>query len=67
MPKLAPADKTTYMDLLKLHSKLQADCMTVWKLCFAEQNNFMRSLMFGKSRYGSQPEGQLDILCGYRV
>lgn len=57
----------SYEDLLRLYAKLLTDCMTIWKMCFAEQNNFMRSLLFGRSRYGSPSEGQLDILCGYRV
>ena len=46
---------------------LQRQSMEIFKCQFAEQGNFIRSLVFGKTRYGSPSEGQLDVLTGYAV
>lgn len=52
--------------LLKRYPELLLQSMEIFKAQFAEQCNFIRSLVFGKSRYGSPSEGQLDVMVGYR-
>jgi hypothetical protein len=41
--------------------------LEIYKLEFAEQGNFMRAAVAGKSRYGSQSQGQLDLTVGYAI
>ena len=52
--------------VFKAYTKLLAMSMEIFKAQFAEQGNFIRSLVFGKSRYGSPSEGILDVMVGYR-
>jgi hypothetical protein len=62
-----PKSNATNEQLLSAYVELMRASMEIFKCQFAEQANFIRSLVFGKSRYGSPSEGQLDVMCGYRL
>jgi hypothetical protein len=69
MPELDPSDESEEAGAQFLSSwfKLQKMSLQIFKLQYAEQHNFIRAHVFGKSRYASQSEHQLDVIAGYRV
>lgn len=68
MPRSGLRSKEAGRILLKAvvgHQKLVRASHEIYKLQFCEQNNFIRSMLLGKARYGAVSHGQLDMLLGY--
>ena len=62
-----PDTNDKHADYINFHSQVTKMSWQIYKFTFAEQINFMRSFIVGRSRYGSPAGDKLDYIGGYAI